>query len=140
MNKKKSKRGKSLLQAVHGICTPIFSEVYGSVLFLNWESVVGHDLAKVSKPRSISTDKKTLFIDVKRGFMLDLQYQVQYILECVHMHLHDNKIERIILKIIDEKQPKIKRKDNQKFTNLVLDIDNKDVRDALERLYNALDI
>ena len=70
--------------------------------------------------------------------MLEVQYQIQYILECVHFHLNDKSIQRIIVKLMDE-NPKIKlNKNNQNFTNLVLDIDNKDVRDALTRLYNAM--
>ena len=138
--KKQKKRGKSLLQAVNEICTPIFSEIYGSLLFLNWESVVGQNLAKISKPKSISRDKKVLVIEVKQGSMLEVQYQLQYILECVHFHLNDQSIQRIVVKLMDE-NPKIKlQKNNQNFTNLVLDIDNKDVRDALTRLYNAMNI
>ena len=91
-------RGETLSQAIGKICKPIFSNFYGASLFLNWNSIVGVKLASVTRPSSISNDRKTMTIFVNRQSLLLVQYQAEFILEQIHRHLSDCSIQRIKIK------------------------------------------
>lgn len=103
-----TKRGKTLSQAIGKICEPIFSNFYGASLFLNWNSVVGVKLASVTRPSSISSDKKTMTILVDRRSLLFVQYQTEFILEQIHRHLSDYSIQRIKIRTYEKREKNAK--------------------------------
>lgn len=126
----------SLKYAVQDICRPIFAKIYGAALFLDWAAVVGSEIASFTAPKSISRDRETLTVLVQKERLLEMQYRSHEILERVHEHLGEQSIQRIVLKskVFTKKNSERIEKTNNIFTNMVLDIDDKDVRSALIRL------
>lgn len=98
--------------------------------------MVGDGVAKICHPKTISKDKKTLVLEVKPQFLLIVQYQTETILKRVHEYLDDSSIQRIKIRKEKSIAPEIKKnqKTNNIFTNLVLDIEDEGVRDALTKL------
>ncbi len=61
-------------------------------IFLDWEKVVGKNIASKSKPHKVITagTKKVLVLKSQKGYALEMQHQSQIILEKVHNFLKEH--------------------------------------------------
>ncbi|MDR3180240.1 MAG: DUF721 domain-containing protein [Holosporaceae bacterium] len=58
-------------------------------IFYDWSKVVGSYYSSISAPHKVLTSgkKKNLFLKVKKGYSLEIQYAIPHILDLVHKFL-----------------------------------------------------
>jgi hypothetical protein len=73
----------------------VFSK-YAAV-FIDWASVVGHDISTISIPHKITNigAEKILVLKVKKGCSVELQHSTEKILDLVHNFLGEKVFSRI---------------------------------------------
>ena len=118
----------------------IFSETLN-----NWKYIVGNDLFKVCYPKSFKNSNKLgsscLFIMVKRGHEVDMEYSKNQIIDKMNSYFGYSVVEKIKLISFDDaqtnfKKTKINNNDiaNSKYMNKLIDIKNDKIKKSLIEL------
>ncbi|MDR2794231.1 MAG: DUF721 domain-containing protein [Holosporaceae bacterium] len=104
MDIKKHKVAPSLASIVKSIWEKLPCKPEYISIFYDWRSVVGSYYSSISAPHKVLTsgNKKTLFLKVKKGYTLEIQYAAPNILSLVHEFL--GKVYFSDIKIIQSDQ------------------------------------
>ena len=117
----------------------IFSETLN-----NWKYIVGDDLFKVCYPKSFKNSNKLgascLFIMVKRGHEVDMEYSKKQILDKMNNYFGYSVVEKLKLISFDDDQTNFKKTKinhdvtNSKYMNKIVDIKNDKIKKSLIEL------
>ena len=111
----------------------------------NWKYIAGKNLFKVCYPKSFKNSNRfgvsTLFIMVKRGHEVDLEYSKKMIIDKMNSFFRNEVVERIKLTSFnDEKKIHSKETDqqenvtNRKYLNKINDVKNEKIKKSLLEL------
>ena len=117
----------------------IFSETLN-----NWKYIVGDDLFKVCYPKSFKNSNKLgvscLFIMVKRGHEVDMEYSKKQILDKMNNYFGYSVVEKLKLISFDDDQTNFKKAKinhdatHSKYMNKIVDIKNNKIKKSLIEL------
>ena len=117
----------------------IFSETLN-----NWKYIVGDDLFKVCYPKSFKNSNKLggscLFIMVKRGHEVDMEYSKKQILDKMNNYFGYSVVKKLKLINFDDDQTSFKKTKinhdatHSKYMNKIVDIKNDKVKKSLIEL------
>ena len=121
----------------------IFSETLN-----NWKYIVGDDLFKVCYPKSFKNSNKLggscLFIMVKRGHEVDMEYSKKQILDKMNNYFGYSVVEKLKLIRFDDDQTNFKKTKinhdatHSKYMNKIVDINNDKIKKSLIELSKLL--
>ena len=111
----------------------------------NWKYIVGDNLFKVCYPKSFKNSNRfgvsTLFIMVKRGHEVDLEYSKKKIIDNMNSFFGSSVVEKLKFTSFDEeKKAFIKKNDqeedvtNKKYLNKINDVKNEKIKKSLLNL------
>ena len=111
----------------------------------NWKYIVGNDLFKFCYPKSVKNANKLgsgcLFIMVKRGHEVDIEYSKNEIIDKMNSYFGYLVVEKIKLIRFDDDQTGFKKtkinnnvKTNNKYMNKLIDIKNDKIKKSLIEL------
>ena len=118
----------------------IFSEILN-----NWRYLVGDELFEVCFPKSFKSSNKfnasTLFVMVKRGSEIELEYSRKQIIDKINSYFGYNVAEKLKLVSFDESSLKIKKDDssnkdvtNNKYMKKINNVRNDKIKKSLIEL------
>jgi hypothetical protein len=121
----------------------IFSETLN-----NWKYIVGDKLFKICYPRSFKNSNKfgasTLFIMVKRGHEVEIEYSKKKIMDKMNSYFGHVVVEKLKLISFDSTITNFSKRDNnkldsdidlnKKFINKIVDIKNDKIKKSLMEL------
>jgi len=118
----------------------IFSEILN-----NWRYLVGDELFEVCFPKSFKSSNKfnasTLFVMVKRGSEIELEYSRKQIIDKMNSYFGYNVAEKLKLVSFDESSLKIKKDDtsnkdvtNNKYMKKINNVRNDKIKKSLIEL------
>ena len=116
----------------------IFSETLN-----NWKYIVGENLFKYCYPKSFKNSNKfgvsTLFIIVKRGHEIDLEYSKKEIINKMNSFFGYTVVEKLKFSSFDDEKifPSNEKKDNvtnNKFKKKIVDVKNEKIKKSLMEL------
>ena len=117
----------------------IFSETLN-----NWKYIVGDDLFKVCYPKSFKNSNKLgvscLFIMVKRGHEVDMEYSKKQILDKMNNYFGYLVVKKLKFVSFDDDQTNYKKNKinhevtNSKYINKIVDIKNDKIKKSLTEL------
>ena len=117
----------------------IFSETLN-----NWKYIVGDDLFKVCYPKSFKNSNKLggscLFIMVKRGHEVDMEYSKKQILDKMNNYFGYSVVKKLKLIRFDDNQTNFKKTKinhdatHSKYMNKIVDIKNDKIKKSLIKL------
>ena len=111
----------------------------------NWKYIVGKNLFKVCYPKSFKNSNKfgvsTLFIMVKRGHEIDLEYSKKIIIDKMNKFFGHNVVEKLKFMSFDDQikfstKENIKTDDvtNNKYQKKIEDVKNEKIKQSLLNL------
>ena len=118
-----------------------------SEIISKWKMLVGEEIANFSNPKSIKMVKGNtngiLIISVKRGNEILIEYSKKEIINKINSYFGYQLINEIRLKTINAETKKIQNKNNLKkfaknFEKKINEIKNKDIKNSLSQLLNAI--
>ncbi|MDB4157574.1 DUF721 domain-containing protein [Candidatus Pelagibacter sp.] len=118
----------------------IFSETLN-----NWKYIVGNEIFQICYPKSFKNSNKfgvsTLYVMVKRGHEIDLEYSKKEIMDKMNSFFGYAVVEKLKLISFDDAQTKFKKIDenknhvtNSKYTDRINDIKNVKIKNSLLKL------
>ena len=118
----------------------IFSETLN-----NWKYIVGNEIFQICYPKSFKNSNKfgvsTLYVMVKRGHEVDLEYSKKEIMDKMNSFFGYTVVENLKLISFDDAQTKFKKKDknenhvtNNKYTDTIKSIKNDKIKKSLLEL------
>ena len=118
-----------------------------SEIISKWNMLVGKDISSCSYPKSIKTTQanktRTLILYVKRGNEINVEYSKKEIINKINSYFGYRLINEIRLRTINSETKKIKNKNkinkfSKNFEKEINEIKNKNIRNSLFKLLNAL--
>ena len=112
-----------------------------------WHLFVGKDVSNFSYPKSIKMKKGdqdgTLIIAVKRGNEITVEYSKSEIINKINAYFGYQLIKEIRLEAFNSENKKLRNKNilgkiPQNFENKIKEIKNKDIRNSLSELLDAM--
>ena len=111
----------------------------------NWKYIVGENLFKVCYPKSFRNSNKlgvsTLFIMVKRGHEVDLEYSKKEIIDKMNSFFGYSVVEKLKLMSFDNEKKTISNEmsnednvTNKKYQKKIIDVKNEKIRKSLIEL------
>ena len=111
----------------------------------NWKYIVGENLFKVCYPKSFRNSNKlgvsTLFIMVKRGHEVDLEYSKKEIVDKMNSFFGYSVVEKLKLMSFDNEKKTISNEmsnednvTNKKYQKKIIDVKNEKIRKSLIEL------
>jgi len=118
----------------------IFSETLN-----NWKYIVGNEIFQICYPKSFKNSNKfgvsTLYVMVKRGHEIDLEYSKKEIMDKMNSFFGYTVVEKLKFISFDDAQTKFKKIDesenhvtNSKYTDRINDIKNDKIKKSLLEL------
>ena len=118
----------------------IFSETLN-----NWKYIVGNEIFQICYPKSFKNSNKfgisTLYVMVKRGHEIDLEYSKKEIMDKMNSFFGYSVVEKLKCISFDDTQTKFKKIDknenhvtNSKYTDRINDIKNDKIKKSLLEL------
>ncbi len=135
---KYSRRGVSLHNAVHNICSPILNGKPCYSVFTDWDKIVGKRLAMICSPEKINEKTKTLYISAEPGAFLEIQYSEISLLEKINLYIGCNFFTKIK---VSQKRCHIKKNQdsNTFFTKIEFNIGDETLELQLSRLFSSME-
>ncbi len=111
----------------------------------NWKYIVGKNLFKICYPKSFKNSNRfgvsTLFIMVKRGHEVDIEYSKKEIMDKMNDFFGYSVVEKLKFISFDDDQPILSSKNNndknvtiKKYQNKIIDIKNDKIKKSLIEL------
>jgi hypothetical protein len=118
----------------------IFSETLN-----NWKYIVGNEIFQICYPKSFKNSNKlgvsTLYVMVKRGHEIDLEYSKKKIMDKMNSFFGYTVVEKLKFISFDNAQTKFKKIEtnkndatNSKYADRVMDIKNEKIKKSLLEL------
>ena len=137
--------GNTLPRGVKGILKK--SGYNYSEIISKWNMLVGKDISSCSYPKSIKMTKGDtnglLVLAVKRGNEITVEYSKKEIINKINSYFGYRLINEIRLKTVNSETKKIKNnnilnKFSKNFEKKINEIKNKNIRNSLSQLLNAI--
>ena len=111
----------------------------------NWKYIAGENLFKVCYPKSFKNSNRfgvsTLFIMVKRGHEVDLEYSKKKIIDNMNSFFGYSVVEKLKFTSFDEEKKNLVKENNQeenvtnrKYLNKINDVKNEKIKKSLLEL------
>ena len=118
----------------------IFSETLN-----NWKYIVGNEIFQICYPKSFKNSNKfgvsTLYVMVKRGHEIDLEYSKKEIMDKMNSFFGYTVVEKLKFTSFDDAQTKFKKIDknenyvtNSRYTDRIKNIKNDKIKNSLLEL------
>jgi len=118
-----------------------------SEIISKWNMLVGKDIASCSYPKSIKMTKGdtngTLVLSVKRGDEINVEYSKKEIIDKINSYFGYKLINELRLQTFNSKNKKTKNQNmlgkfSKNFENKISEIKNKNIRNSLSQLLDAI--
>ena len=118
-----------------------------SEIISKWNMLVGKDIASCSYPKSIKMTKGdtngTLVLSVKRGDEINVEYSKKEIIDKINSYFGYKLINELRLQTFNSKNKKTKNQNilgkfSKNFENKINEIKNKNIRNSLSQLLDAI--
>ena len=118
-----------------------------SEIISKWNMLVGKDIASCSYPKSIKMTKGdtngTLVLSVKRGDEINVEYSKKEIIDKINSYFGYKLINELRLQTLNSKNKKTKNQNilgkfSKNFENKISEIKNKNIRNSLSQLLDAI--
>ena len=118
-----------------------------SEIISKWDSLVGKDISNSCFPKSIKMSREnkngTLILYVERGNEIIAEYSKKEIINKINSYFGYKLIDQIRLQTYNSKKEKEKKqnilsKSSKKFEKKINEIKNKNIRDSLSQLLDAV--
>ena len=118
-----------------------------SEIISKWSMLVGQDISNCSYPKSIKTTKEStngiLILAVKRGDEIIVEYSKKEIIDKINSYFGYKLINELRLQTFNSKNKKTKNQNtlgkfSKNFENKINEIKNKNIRNSLSQLLDAI--
>ena len=118
-----------------------------SEIISKWNMLVGKDIASCSYPKSIKMTKGdtngTLVLSVKRGDEINVEYSKKEIIDKINSYFGYKLINELRLQTFNSKNKKTKNQNmlgkfSKNFVSKINEIKNKNIRNSLSQLLDAI--